>query len=1137
MRTRLFAVGMSLFAFAGLALAQSVGEIAGEVRDTTGAALVGVSVVATNTETNVARNTTTNSQGAYDFPGLNPGNYSVRAEKQGFKTVVNTNIALQVQQSARIDIEMSLGSVSESVEVNAAAALLSTEDATVGTVIETKRIVELPLNGRNYLQLVALAPNVSYGFGNAGQAVGRQGGDRSTQNIAVGGNRAYFTQFSLDGVENTDPNFNTYVILPSIDALQEFKVQTGVYPAEFGREATQINVSTRAGGNQYHGALFEFLRNDKLDAANYAFTAKLVPKNPFKQNQYGGTFSGPVWIPKLFNGRNRLFFMGNYESYRLRQSNQATYSLPTAANRTGDFSNLLAQGIIIYDPLTRVYNNGTLVSAQPFPNNIIPQNRINPISTKFLNFYPAPNLVPGAGSSINFQQSQGAPRNKDQFILRMDFTESSKSQWFGRYSWNDENQINEGLYLNGNKILTNVEQYVGSNVRVFSPSVVNEARFGYNRFFNSAGRQLAFQRNVVSELAVPGLPTSDPVAYGIPAIALAKYSGFGDDSDGPYANDNNSLQFVDSVSIVRGLHSFKLGGEFRRDHYNQVGNQFARGSFTFDGNATKNPVLTQAGGDDFADFILGQVKRTEVAVAIASAKFVQNSFALYFDDTWKYSSKLTFTMGLRYERTPPFTDTSGRLITVGIPADLAVPNVQDLSLHPYLERQGTGGFYDNIDLRWPAIQVRRDGKLGNTLVKTDNLNFAPRLGVTWNPSPKWVIRSGFGIFYSQDTGNPRFDVARNLAGRTRFESDNNTLYTFQNALSSLAGTVVNVTTPYAFANLYDRKTPRTMTYLLNIQRELSGNTVVEVGFLGSLSHHLESLRAVNEALPGTTPILSRTPFPEFGRIQLVDASTNANYNGASVKVTKRYTNGLTYLAAYTFSKSIDDASSIRTNDGDTLFPQNSHCLRCERGLSIFNTKSRFVTSLLYDIPVGKGRSFDVSNRFLNAAIGGWQAGTIFTYQTGFPITIQGNARDTSLVGGGFDRPNATGISPVLPNDLQTTEHFFNNCTPASGTSPARNCGLNGTSGPSYVVQPAGTFGNVGRNTLIGPRLFNFDASLIKDFHFKESQYLQFRWESFNATNHPNWGNPDSSIFSNTFGVITGTRTSMRQQQFALKYIF
>jgi len=1139
MRTRLFVALLITVASVSRAMAQSVGEIAGEVRDTTGAAIANVQVTATNVETNVARSTTTNTAGAYDFPGLNPGNYSVKAEKQGFKTVLNTNIALQVQQSARIDIDMAVGAVSESVEINAAAALLATEDATVGTVIETKRIVELPLNGRNYLQLVALAPNVSYGFGNAGQAVGRQGGDRSTQNIAVGGNRAYFTQFSLDGVENTDPNFNTYVILPSIDALQEFKVQTGVYPAEFGREATQINVSTRAGGNQFHGAAFEFLRNDKLDAAGYAFTAKRVQKNPFKQNQYGGTFSGPVILPKIFNGRNKLFFMGNYESYRLRQSNQSTYILPTVANRSGDFSNLLAQGITIYDPATRQYDSsGNLISAQAFPGNIIPTSRINPISQKFLQFYPTPDLTPAPGSSINFQQSQGAPRNKDQFILRLDFTESAKSQWFGRYSWNDENQLNEGLLLNGNKILTNVEQYVGSNIRVFSPSVVNEARFGYNRFFNSAGRQLAFQRNVVTELGIPGLQGGTPVTYGIPGVAFVKYSGFGDDSDGPYANDNNSLQFVDSISIVRGLHSFKLGGEFRRDNYNQVGNQFARGNFTFDGNATKNPAIPGSTGDEFADFVLGQVKRSEAAVAIASAKFVQNSFALYIDDTWKFSPKLTLTMGLRYERTPPFTDTDGRLITVGIPADLAVANVQDQSLHPYFERQGTGNFYDGLNLRWPAIQTRRDGKLGNTLVKTDNLNFAPRIGATWNPTPKWVFRSGFGIFYSQDTGNPRFDVARNLAGRTRFESDNNTLYTFQTAFASLAGTVANVTTPYAFANAYDRRTPRTMTYLLNVQRELPGSTVVEFGYLGSLSHHLESLRAVNEALPGTTPTATRTPFPEFGRIQLVDDSANANYNAASVKVTKRFSGGLTYLAAYTFSKSIDDASSIRTNDGDTLFPQNSHCLQCERGLSIFNTKSRFVTSLLYDLPVGKGRRFDVQNRVLNTIAGGWQVGTIFTYQTGFPLTIQGNAKDLSGTGGGFDRPNATGIDPILPNDLQTTEHFWNNCVPATATAPARNCGLNGTTGPSFVPQPAGTFGNVGRNTMIGPRLFNFDSSAIKDFHVTESQYLQFRFESFNSTNHPNWGNPDSNVFSpNTFGTITSTRTSMRQLQLALKYIF
>src|SRR6185436_9695625 len=344
------------------AFSQTLGEITGQVTDATGGVVPGAKIVATNTGTNATRNAVSNDAGVYSFPALQPGAYSVRVEKSGFKTVTRANIQLEVQQNARIDFELPLGQVSESVEVSADAAVLATENATVGTVIENKRIVELPLNGRNYLQLVAMAPNVSFGFQAAGQAGSRQGGIRADQSISVAGQRANFNHYTLDGVENTDPNFNTFVVLPSIDALQEFKVQTGVYPAEFGRAATQINVSTKPGTNEYHGTLFYFLRNDKLDAKNYAFTPARPPKDPFKWNQFGFTFGGPVAIPKLFNGRNKLFFMSNYEWFRQRRQVQAVSSLPSAAMRGGNFSELPKGTQGIFDPRSRVNEGGTIVA-------------------------------------------------------------------------------------------------------------------------------------------------------------------------------------------------------------------------------------------------------------------------------------------------------------------------------------------------------------------------------------------------------------------------------------------------------------------------------------------------------------------------------------------------------------------------------------------------------------------------------------------------------------------------------------------------------------------------------------------------------------------------------------------------------
>jgi hypothetical protein len=1119
MRTRLFALAM-LFAAMGLNVrGQTFGDISGEVRDASGGIIAGAQITLTNIDTNATRLAQSNEEGLYSFPALPPASYSIRVEKQGFKTTMRTGVLLQVQQSARIDVEMAVGQVTESVEVTASAQMLSTENATVGTVIENKRIVELPLNGRNYLQLVSLSPNVSYGFGSAGQAGSRQGGERSSQNISVAGQRSYFNNFTLDGVNNTDPNFNTYVIQPSIDALQEFKVQTGIYPAEFGRQATQINVSTKPGTNQYHGTLYEFLRNDKLDAKNYAFTTARPPKDPFKWNQYGFTLGGPVWIPKIFKGSDKLFFMANYESFRQRRQIQGLYDLPSVAMRSGNFAELLPN-TAIYDPTTRAVNADGTITAQPFAGNIIPTNRINPISTKLLEFYPEPNLQT-ATLVRNRQQSLGRPINKDQFILRMDFNESSNSQWFGRYSWGDENQLNEALKFNGFQVLTNVEQYMGSNVRVFSAATVNEFRFGYTRFYNSAGRELAFTRDVVTELGIPGLNGGAPVTWGIPSIGISNFSGFGDDSEGPYENSNNSLQFIDNFSWIRGKHSFRFGGEVRRDNYNQVGNQFPRGSFGFDPDATSISGATTAqrvGGNAFADFLLGYSKRSESAVQIAAANFQNTSYGVYFDDVWKISSRFTLNYGIRYELTPPWLDKTGTLFTVAIPADIRSGPVADPALHPYFLRQGSGDPYEGINLRWPDIRTERNGALGtDRMVRTDKNDFAPRLGITWSATNKLVIRSGFGFFYSQDTGNPRFDMARNLAGRTRFEAIGNQLYTFQTAFLGLAGAQAIVRTPYSFANEYNRSTPRTMMYLLNLQYELPGNQLLEVGYVGNVSRHVEQLRAVNEAIPSPTgSIASRSPFPEFGRIQLVDNGGVANYNGLSFKLTKRYSSGLTYLLGYTWSKTLDTGSSIRTHDGDTLFPQNSYCRSCEYGLSSFNVGHRFTSSVLYDLPFGKGRPKGIENPVLNAVAGGWQVGGILAAQTGFPITVQ-YGQDRSNTGAGFDRPNATGIDP---NDIgeRTTSKFFNT--------------------DAFVLQPFGSHGNVGRNTLIGPKIFNFDASLLKNFMFTEQHYLQFRFEAFNALNHPNWGNPSVNITNPaSFGTIGSTRGNMRQLQLALKFVF
>ena len=1076
---------------------QTAGEILGEVKDSTGALVAGAAVTVTNAGTNAARGTITNSAGLYNFPELQPGIYSLKVEKTGFKATLANNIELQVQQTARVDLALQIGQVSESVEVAATAVQLNTEDATIGTVIDNRRIVDLPLNGRDYLQLVALSPNVSAGFANGGQSDSRQGGSRANEQISVAGQRREFNYFTLDGVDNTDINFNTYIIQPSIDALQEFKVQTGIYPAEFGRATTQINVSTKPGTNQYHGTAFDFLRNDVLDTLPYNFSGSNPKKAPFKWNQYGFTLGGPIEIPKLFNGRNKLFFMSNYEAFRQSEVDSGYYAVPDNAMRNGDFSET---GSPINQPFTNT----------PFPGNLIPKSSFDPIAQKLLAYYPAPNLANVPVFSYNLLVQDKPITHKDQFIQRIDFNESSNSSWFGRYSWGDEALTQPALFENGRDILTHVWQAMISNTRVLSPTLVNEARFSTNYFFNSTGRELAFKKNVIAEVGLPNFPSPAPVSWGIPGVAINQFSGFGDDTEGPYVNNNTTFEWSDNFSLVHGKHAIRFGANIRRDRFNQLGNQFARGSLILYGDAT---------GFAFADYMLGYSSQDEKALTLAVAQFRSTSQSYFADDVYKVRPNLTINYGVRYELVPPWHDKGGSEVNAYVPFVDTTPNVQDLSRHPVLIRAGSGDFYQNKIIRFnSAIQTARDGRLGPNLITTDYSNFAPRLGISWSPGSKWTIRTGAGIFYAQDTGNPRFDMERNFGGRLRDNTSASAPLTFENPFLAHG---VTVSRPYVLANIHKRRTPIVEQYLFNVQRELDSHTVVEVGYLGSEGHFLERFRAINEALPGPGSVKSRQPYPEFGRIQEVDGEANSGYNSLTAKVTRRFSSGMTYLAGYTWSKSIDTGSGIRTLGQDSLFPQNSYCVSCERALSIFDNRQRFVTSLLYELPFGKGKAFLNRGGIANQVIGGWNVSTIVTAQSGFPLTVMDG--NVSNVGAGFDRPNATGQATNLSSGKRSVYQWFNT--------------------DAYAQQASQTFGNAGRNTVIGPGIVNFDFSTLKDFHFTESKFLQFRMEAFNFFNHPNWSDPDTYLpdqpyaKGGTFGQIFGTRTSMRQIQLSLKLVF
>lgn len=1114
-----------VFVFASAVLfAQTSAEITGTVSDTTGAVIADATVIITNTASGQVRRVQTNQTGNYSVPFLTPGIYQIRAERTGFKTATRSDVNLQVGDVARVDFTISVGEVTESVEVQGGAALLTTENAAVGTVIENRRILDLPLNGRNYLQMVALSPNVSAEQGAGGEAAARKGGTRTQRSISVAGARSQFNHYTLDGIENTDMSYNIYALQPSIDALQEFKVETGIYSAEFGRDAAQINVATKPGSNDFHGALFEFVRSDRFDAREYK---KVGDKNPFLRNQFGFALGGRLI-------RDRLFFMSNFETLREEKTLQGIINVAPDRMRAGDFS---ASGRTIFDPLTRTYSSdaqGNLkaVSALPFPNNTIPAQRFNPISVKLLEFYPRATR-PGDSILGNYSRNRPRPITWEQFNQRIDFTESVKSNWFGRFSWNDEDfkEIDNFPDQEAN-ILTKTNQVMLSNIRPISPSLVNEFRFGYTQFNNDQLRFYANRRDVTGELGISGLNSPVPLSWGTPSIGLGLgLSGFGEQGNGPFVGRTSIFQWIDNVSLIRSNHSFKFGGEIRRDRYNETGNAFTRGSFGFSDNATADPARRGTTGHPFADYLLGEVFTPTRARAFSNGLLRATALAVYAEDTWKVTRKLTIDLGLRYENTPPYHDKYRGAINVIVYDSGVGPDRQLVpgARVPVQIRPGSGDFHEGLPFHFhDGIPLMTgDDLLGHATVRRDNNDFAPRVGLAYHPSEKWTVRSGFGVFYLQDIVEARFDLSRNVGGRSQFTADserpNSNLsdpWKFEGGqCSNWNGPCQGPT--FTLANNTNRRTPYMLQWLLNVQRQLDSNTVLEAGYIGNSAHKLELLRVWNQPVNRTGPndsrtLLQRSPFPAYGLIQTVDNHGNSTYNGLALKATRRFAKGLTYLVGFTWSKALDQGSAIRNNTGDNQFATDNYNFHREHALSQFHTGRRFVSSYLYELPFGTGKRWLNGRSIVNYFVGGWQLGGILTFSDGTPINV-GQIGDPLNIGTP-NVPDATGISPIPAN--RTPDNFY-------------NIAAFSASDPSLAYR----FGNAGRNVLLTPGLKQWDFSLTKDTRVKEGQSVEFRFEAFNFTNHPNYNTPALDVRQPaTFGRITTART-MRELQFGVKYIF
>jgi len=1099
-------IAAALFAATALYAQVPTADLSGIVTDSTGAAIAGASVTITNKGTAAARTATTNEGGAYSLSSLNPGNYDMTVEARGFKRSERKDIELQVGQAARLDYTLEIGNVSETVEVSGGAPVLETENATVGTVIENRRIVELPLNGRNYLQLASLTPGVTTNGPASSQGQQRMGGARNSFALNVAGQRTSFNHYSLDGIENTDPNFNTYAFLPSVDALQEFKVESGTYGVEYGRGLSQVNATTRSGTNEYHGVLFEFLRNSDLDAKNF-FDSKTKPIPPFKRNQFGATLGGPISVPKLFSGKNRLFFFFDYEGLRERKALTNNLSLPPAIDRTGNFS---SYSTIIYDPLTRVVDptTGAISAPLPFPGNIIPANRIQKASLTLLNrYFPLPT---GAGYTNNFVSNEGRRNDGDQYTGRVDYIQSAASSFQFRYSHGDDNGYLPLTTANlgyNNKVVVNQE--VLTHILVLGANKVNEFKFGVNRLTAANQQGSANTRNVVGELGIGGIQTDIAAYWGVPIVQFgAGLSGVGECSDCPFINYDTTFQWTDSFAWTKGKHSFRFGTDDRRTRYNQIGAVVPRGRFTFGGTYT---TLTGAGvqpQNAIADFLLGYIQTAEGQTGAPIANFRSYSLNFYAQDTWKLTPKLTLTYGLRYELEPPFTDKHSNIVNI----DFHWAN----DIVPTYVRAGSGDpFEGNPPFKLPStVPYIRDGRFGDRAYRTDYANFAPRLGVAYSVDPKTVVRTGAGIYYVRDIGNAQFDLVRNAPFTIRRNENASS-----NLIPSLTYQLPFVQTgapSFILANQYDQKTPRIYQWSFSIQRELFDSSSFEVSYLGSSGNYLQRLQTYNTAALGPpTNINSRRPnFPVYaGGFQVMNDAAHSSYHGLYLRYQKRFSRGLTVLSSYSWSKSIDNGSGIRTVDGDSLTPSNDYNLAGERGLSAYDFRHRWTTSFVYELPFGRN-----ANPFARALIGGWQMGGITTLQSGFPFTLYCGSGTQN--GGDNCYPDGLGGRSDLPSDQRGPRKWFN-------TANFVNRITNDPSLPLY------RYGNNGRNSVIGPPLVNVDFSAIKNWKFSETRGLQFRAEFFNLLNHPIFGQPNTTV-GNGFGTIGGTRIDARDIQLALK---
>ncbi len=1059
--------------------------LTGTVKDSSGAVIAGAKVVATNTGTNLTHETTTDSQGSYRLPSLAPGRYKLQAELQGFKTSVISEITLQVAQQARVDVELQVGEVTQTIDVVGAAPVIDTESPTIGSVVDQKKVAELPLNGRNFMELALL----SQGINEAGNSTAKGGFLRKGFAPSAAGMPTTENNYQLDGADNKEGFFNTFNVAPSVDAVQEFKIQIGQYSAEFGSGGgAVINVVTKSGTNDFHGTLWEFIRNDKLDARNF-FLSPTTKKAALRRNQFGVAGGGPI-------KKDRTFFFGNYDGTRERRGLFRGARVPTAAEISGDLSSL---GKTIMDPVTR----------QPFPNNVIPANRVNPISAGLIKFYEAPNNP--AGTVQNYIANLSSEDDANSYLLRVDHRISSKHDFMSRYAIQDRDIFTPGTFtrVGGTIIPQRFQNIVLGLTSTLTPNLLNEARFSYGRTVNRQQGQTT-GIPIAADLGIPFAPR-DAVNAGFPegiGLGTTAIAGIGEGK--PWFLTVNSFQWYDGITWTRGTHSIKAGADIRRVRSDAFLATRQNHSYTFNGQFTR---------DGFGDFLLGIPSSSSLALKPNDpARFRRTQMAYYLLDDWKVNSKLTLNIGLRYE----FNDVPRELSGLTPIFDPKLANGKGGLLYPK-QNANAKAFFE---------QIRPDLAFGflnrETQYLPDKNNFAPRFGFAFRPfdHSRTVIRGGYGIYYSSSqlanisqnsvTGPP----AQLWAG---FTSD--TITPTLNYGGDIGKTpeetfkTIRLGVLTGFENQWLEA--YTQQWSFSVGQEFGKDFVVEAQYLGSKSTHVENIFDYNYTTPGTTALATRLPFPQWDRIAGFSSGAAANYNALLLSAERRFSDGLSFKGSYTFAKALTINGGRRAN-GNITQVQDSANLRSEKGSTADDLRHRFVYNWVYELPWGKGKSLGGSmNPIADKILGGWSVSGIATFRSGLYL-------DT-LVASANCNASPFGICRA---DLNSDPYLDSNGV----NSPKFN--VNAFNWPRKTAPfAAPRFGTAAVNVLQGNGVNTWDMAVLKNITWGDRYRIQFRWELFNAFNHTSFGQPISAPDNPNFGRVTSTAVNPREMQFGLKFYF